>query len=133
MGVNQPITNSVREQNTQQKIFFPTPGLSATVAVRDKTTVGIFGSRLSEVLGNLYNAGIRKADLVVDVNGHQIVITVSIYKRVDRRSGRTYYWAYPLRSDQIFLRERYKAFRGEAERYAKTPMPIVVYMIMPKP
>ena len=132
MGWNQPITHPMTEPNTQKNIFFPTPGLSAAVKVHDKRAVGIFGNRLSEVLEKLYNIGVRKVDLVVDVGGRQIVITASIYKKVDRRSGRTYYWGYPIGSDQIFLREKYKAFRGEAERYAKTPMPIVVYMIMPK-
>jgi hypothetical protein len=113
-------------------MFFPTTGLSAVVKSHDKGAVVIAGRRLNEILERLYSIGITKVDLVVELDGWQVVVTGSIYKKTDKRTGRIYYFIYPLGTDQVLLRSKYQAFRGGAEKYSKTPLPILIYSIVPK-
>jgi hypothetical protein len=107
-------------------------GLPAAVRNHAKNAVSIFGERLSEVLAAYYDAGVRWVDVAVGLDGQQLIVTCTIHKRVDRRTGRVYFWLYPLGTSQYLLRGRYKTFRGTAEKYVKTPMPIIVYSIMPR-
>jgi hypothetical protein len=136
MGVNpphtSPVTNPPPPQNKPNNIFFPTTGLSAILKLHDKGAVVITSKRLNEILERLYSIGITKVDLVVELDGRQVIICGSIYRRTDRRANRTYYYIYPLGSDQLLLRSRYLAFRGNAERYSKTPLPVLIYSIVPK-
>jgi hypothetical protein len=135
MGTNplqtDPITNQLSIQN-KPNMFFVATGLSAVVKLHDKGAVVITGKRLGEILERLHSIGINKVDLVVELDGRQVVISGSVYKRTDRRTGRKYYYIYPLGTDQVLLRARYQAFRGNAEKYAKTPLPILIYSIVPK-
>jgi DNA-binding beta-propeller fold protein YncE len=113
-------------------LFVVVGGLPAAVRNHAKNAVSISGERLSEVLEAYYGVGARQVDVVVGLDGQQLVVTCTIHRKVDRRTNHIYYWLYPLGTGQYLLRERYKAFRGVAGRYAKTPMPIVIYSIMPK-
>ncbi len=79
-----------------------------------------------------YSGGVRQVDAVIGLDGQQLVITCTIHRKVDKRTNRVHYWLYPLGAGQYLLRERYRAFRGAAERYAKTPMPVVVHSLIPK-
>ena len=106
--------------------------MPAVVVSHSKDAVLISGERLSEVLEVYYSGGVRQVDAVIGLDGQYLTITCTIHRKVDRRTNRVYYWLYPLGTGQYLLRERYKAFRGTAERYAKTPMPIIIYSIMPK-
>jgi len=117
---------------TKMDLFVVIGGLPAAVRNHARNAVSIFGERLSEVLEAYYNSGVRQVDVAAVLDGQQLVVTCTIHRRVDRRTNRVYYWLYPLGTGQYLLRERYKAYRGVAERYAKTPMPIVIYSIMPK-
>ena len=136
MGLNQPhvgsVTNPTPPQNKPNNIFFPTTGLSAVVKSHDKGAVVITGKRLNEILEKLHTIGITRIDLVVELDGRQIVISGSIYRKTDKRTGRSYYSIYPVGTDQVLLRSRYQAFRGNAEKYSKTPLPILIYAIVPK-
>jgi hypothetical protein len=106
--------------------------LPAVVISHSKDAVLISGERLGEVFEVYYGGGVRQVDAVIGLDGQQLVVTCTIHRKVDGRTGRVYYWLYPLGAGQQLLRERYKAFRGAAEKYAKTPMPIIIYSIMPK-
>jgi DNA-binding beta-propeller fold protein YncE len=132
MGTGSTVTTSPTPKTNTNLIVTAVSGLPAAVRSHDKNAVSIFGERLSEVLEAYYSAGVRWVDVAVGLDGQQLVVTCTIHKKVDRRTNRVYYWLYPLGTGQYLLRERYKAFRGAAERYAKTPMPIVIYSIMPK-
>ena len=107
-------------------------GVPATVRSQDKAAVAISGEELSQMLALLYSAGIRRVEIDALVDGLKITFTGTIYKRNDRRSGRTHYIIYPLGSGQKFLREKYRAFKGEVPRNLKRPMPILVMNIRPK-
>jgi hypothetical protein len=125
-------TTHTTPKNSTNLVAAAISGLPAVVVNHSRDAVVISGERLSEVLEVYYNAGVRQVDAVVGLDGQQFVVTCSIYRKADRRTNRVYYWLYPLGAGQHLLRERYKAFRGAAERYAKTPTPIVIYSIMPK-
>lgn len=126
-----PFTNPPTTR-TKMDLFVVIGGLPAAVRNHARNAVSIFGEKLNEVLEAYYSSGVRQVDVVAVLDGQQLVVTCTIHKKVDRRTNRVYYWLYPLGTGQYLLRERYKAFRGVAERYAKTPMPIVIYSIMPK-
>ena len=136
MAQNQPragsLTSQTQPQNKVVNISYPTAGLSAVVKSHDRRSVVIAGEKLNEILERLYNIGINKVELVIEVDGRQVVVTGSVYKKTDNRTGRSYYCIYPLGADQALLRSKYLAFRGNAEKYSKTPLPILVYSIMPK-
>ncbi len=131
MGPELQVTNP-QTHRTKTDLFVVIGGLPAAVRNHARNAVSIFGERLSEVLEAYYNSGIRQVDVAVGLDGQQLVMTCTIHRKVDGRTGRVYHWLYPLGAGQYLLRERYRAFRGAAERYAKTPMPIIIYSIMPK-
>jgi hypothetical protein len=132
MGTGPRVTTSPISKTNTNLIVTAVSGLPAAVRSHDKSAVSIFGERLSEVLETYYSNGVRQVDVTAVLDGQQFVVTCTIHKKVDRRTNRVHYWLYPLGAGQYLLREKYKAFRGTAERYAKTPMPIVIYSIMPK-
>jgi hypothetical protein len=126
-----PFTNPSTTR-TKMDLFVVTGGLPAAVRNHARNAVSIFGERLSEVLEAYYSAGVRQVDVAIGLDGQQLIVMCSIHRKVDKRTGRVYYWLYPLGTGQYLLRERYNAFRGAAERYAKTPMPIVIYSMLPR-
>jgi hypothetical protein len=132
MGLGTPVITSPTPKTNTNLIVTAISGLPAVVVSHSKDAVLISGERLGEVLEVYYSGGVRQVDVVIGLDGQQLVVTCSIHKKVDRRTGRVYCWLYPLGAGQHLLRERYKAFRGAAERYAKTPMPIVILTILPK-
>jgi hypothetical protein len=136
MGAQNPsqwgfITNPLVHQNSAN-ISIVGAGVPAMVRAQDKAAVAISGEELSQMLALLYSAGIRRVEIDALVDGLKITLTGTIYKRNDRRSGRTHYVVYPLGSGQKFLREKYRAFKGEVPRNLKRPMPILVMNIRPK-
>ena len=132
MGATPTVTTSQTPKTNTNLIVAAISGLPAVVVNHSRDAVLISGERLGEVLEVYYNGGVRQVDAVIGLDGQQLVVTCTIHRKADRRTNRVYYWLYPLGAGQHLLRERYKAFRGAAERYAKTPMPIVIYSIMPK-
>jgi hypothetical protein len=131
MVAEPPFTNPPATR-TKMDLFVVMGGLPAAVRNHAANAVSIFGERLGEVLEAYYSNGVRQVDVAVGLDGQQLVITCTIHKKVDRRTNRVYHWLYPLGTGQYLLREKYRAFRGAAGRYAKTPMPIVIYSILPK-
>jgi len=131
-GAPPPITGLPTPKIPQNLSIATINGLPATVVSHSKNAVSIFGESLNEVLETYYSLGVRQVDAVVWLDGQYLTITCTIHRKVDKRTNRVYHWLYPIGAGQYLLRERYKAFRGAAERYAKTPMPIVIYSIMPK-
>ena len=127
-----PVTTSPTSKIPQNLSIATINGLPAAVVSHSKNAVSIFGESLNEVLETYYSLGVRQVDAVIGLEGQYLTITCTIHRKVDGRTGRVYHWLYPLGAGQYLLRERYKAFRGATERYAKTPMPIVIYSIMPK-
>jgi hypothetical protein len=125
------VTNQQLHQ-TSANLYVIGGGIPATVRSQDKTVVAISGEELSKALAVFYSAGIRHVEVDVLVNDLKVILTGTIYKRNDRRTGRTHYIIYPLGSGQKFLREKYRAFRGEVPRNLKRPMPILVMNIRPK-
>jgi len=107
-------------------------GFPALVVRHTKHSVRISCEGLSETLETYYNNGVYQVDAVVELNRKRFVITCSIYKKVDKRTGHVYYWLYPLGAGQLLLKKWYRIFRGASGRYAKTPMPTVIYSVTPK-
>jgi len=135
MGLNPPSTNPVTDPlkyNNPKQIFIHTPGLPALIKRHDRGSVVISGKRLEEMLEKIYAMGINKVELVIEVEGRQIVIVGSIHKKTNKHAKQSRYHIYPLGSDQVLLREKYLAFRGAAEPHSRTPLPIIVYSLMPK-
>jgi hypothetical protein len=132
MGAGSQVTTSQTPKTNTNLIVTAVSGLPAVVVNHSKDAVLISGEKLGEVLEVYYNGGVRQVDAVIGLDGQYLTITCTIHKKTDGRTGRVYYWLYPLGAGQHLLRERYKAFRGAAERYAKTPMPIVIYSILPR-
>jgi len=132
MNGRSPVTNSPISKNNTNLTVPAVSGLPAVVVNYSRDAVMIFCEGLSEVLEMYYSLGVHHVNVAVGLGGQQLTIECTIHRKVDRRINRVYYYLYPLGSSQHLLRERYKEFRGAAKRYAKTPMPIVVYSIMPK-
>ncbi len=131
-GATPPITGLPTPKIPPNLSITAVNGLPAAVINHSKNAVMIFGESLSEVLETYYSLGVRQVDAVIGLDGQYLTITCTIHKKVDGRTGRVYYYIYPLGAGQYLLRERYRAFRGAAERYAKTPMPVIIYSITPK-
>jgi hypothetical protein len=136
MGAQNPtqwefVTNPQPHQKTTN-LSVVSSIIPATVRAQDRAAVAISGEDLSRVLALLYNAGVRQVEVDILVDGLKITFTGTIYKRNNRRTGRTHYIIYPLGSGQKFLREKYRTFKGEIPRNLKRPMPILVMNIRPK-
>jgi hypothetical protein len=99
------------------------------VIAHDKNAVAISGQKLAEVLSQLYEAGFRYVEAIVEVAGQRIAVDAAIYSKHDRRRSRTYFWLYPLQPGQSVLRDMFLKYRGGAVRHAKKPMPVIVHQI----
>lgn len=135
MGTNPPTVNSVTNPsvlNNSRNIFSPTAGLPAVIKQHDRNSVVIAGRRLGEMLEKFHGAGVKRVELIIEINGRQIAVAGSIYKKTNKRTKQSYYYVYPLGADQVLLREKYLMFRGAAESHSKTPLPVIVYSVMPK-
>jgi len=106
--------------------------LPAVVINHSRHSVLISCDGLNETLEAYYNSGVQQVDVVVELNRKQYAMTCTIYKKINRRTGRVYYWLYPLGAGQLVLRRKYASYRGAAKRYAKTPMTILIYSITPR-
>jgi hypothetical protein len=128
------VTSPRYEQSNTVNILYYTSAaaIPAHVILHEKNAVGISGWGLAEVLKPLYETGIRHVVVVVDAAGQRLVAEATIYRRVDKRSGRIMYWVYPLSSAQRLLRDLLHKYRGDAPRNAKRPLPVAVVAVVPK-
>jgi hypothetical protein len=110
-------------------ITVATAAIPGYVIMHDKSAVVISGQKLAEVLSQLYEAGFRYVEAVVEVAGQRIAIDGTIYSKYDKRRNRTYYWLYPLQPGQSVLRDMFLKYRGGATRHTKRPMPVIIYQI----
>ncbi len=132
-----PVTNPHTEkimENITATVMFATviSGVPAFVTVHDNNYVAISGKPLSDLLRAFYDAGVRHVVAVIDVAGQRLVAEAKVYRRTDRRSGRTYYWLYPLQPAQSILRDLYLKYRGDVAPRTKRPMPVIVLAVVPK-
>jgi hypothetical protein len=91
--------------------------------------VVISGEKLAEVLRQLYEAGLRHVEAVVEVAGQRIAVDAVIYSKHDRRRSRTYYWLYVLQPGQAVLRTLFVEYRRGVAPRAKKPLPVLVHQI----
>jgi hypothetical protein len=136
-GSHFPVTTPQTPNSATNINVANTPALLGTaipahITTHDKGVVGISGPKLAEKLEVYYRAGVRQVETVVLVAGQPLVIDGTIYVRRDRRSGRTYFWIYPLQPAQSVLRDLYLKHRGGVAPRAKRPMPIIVLTVTPK-
>jgi len=103
------------------------------VVVHGKKTVGIVSNGLADLLKAFYEAGVRRVQAVIDVAGQRLAVDAVVYRKINKRSGHTSYWLYPLGTSQTLLRDLYRRNRGDAPRNAKHPLPVVILTIVPKP
>lgn len=131
----QVTSSQYAQSNATVNIFYysSAAAIPAHVIMHDRDAVGISGWGLAEVLKPLYEAGIRHVVVVVDAAGQRLVAEATIYRRVDKQSGRVMYWLYPLSSAQRLLRDLLHKYRGDAPRNAKRPLPAAVVAVVPKP
>ncbi len=128
-AANQGIT--LQAQNiTTFLLNIATPG---RIIVQDRRAVGIVSDGLSNLLATYYEAGVRHVEVIVDVSGQRLTIDASIYRKVDKRTGRVRYWLYPLGAAQSLLRDLLLRHRVDAPRHAKRPLPVVILATLPKP
>ena len=138
-SVSEPVTNphkgEIMENITITHKFASTvvAGVPAFVSVHDSNYVAISGKPLSDLLRAFYDAGVRNVEVVIDAAGQRLAAEAKVYRRTDKRSGRTYYWLYPLQPAQSLLRDMLRRYRGDAPRNAKRPLPVSVVAVVPKP
>jgi len=114
-------------------IFTATAAIPGHVIVHSNHAVGITADGLADLLKAFYEAGVRRVQAVIDVAGQRLAVDAAVYRRINRRSGHTSYWLYPLGTSQTLLRDLYRRNRGDAPRNAKHPLPVVILTIVPKP
>lgn len=127
-----PTTTPVTNPPSLRKgvnITVATAAIPGYVVMYDKNAVAISGQKLAEVLSQLYEAGFRYVEAVVEVAGQRIAVDAAIYSKYDKRRNRTYYWLYPLQPGQAVLRDMFLKYRGGAPRNAKRPMPVIIHQI----
>jgi len=127
-----PTTTPVTNPPSLRKgvnITVATAAIPGYVIMHDKSAVAISGQKLGEVLSQLYEAGFRYVEAIVEVAGQRIVVDAAIYSKHDRRRSRTYHWLYPLQPGQSVLRDMFLKYRGGAARHAKRPMPVIIHQI----
>ena len=95
----------------------------------DKNSVVISGEKLAEVLRQLYEAGLRHVEAVVEVAGQRIAVDAAIYSKYDKRRNRTYWWLYVLQPGQAVLRALFDEYRRGAAPRAKRPLPVLIHQI----
>jgi len=126
-----PATTPLPPQNVVN-IFLTAAAVPAHIIMHAKDVVGISSSALAETLKQLYESNIRRVLVVAEVAGQRLVAEAVIYRRSDRRSGRTYFWLYPLQPAQALLRDVLRRYRGDAPHNAKRPLPITILAVAPK-
>ena len=107
-------------------------GVPAFVSVHDSSYVAISGRSLSDLLKAFYDAGVRRVEVVIEVAGQRLAAEANVHRRTDKRSGRAYYWLYPLQPTQSLLRDMLRKYRGDAPRNAKRPLPVAIHAVVPK-
>jgi len=95
----------------------------------DKNSVVVSGEKLAEVLSQLYEAGLRYVEAVVEVAGQRIIVDAVIYNKRDKKRNRTYYWLYVLQPGQAVLRMMFDEYRRGAAPRAKKPLPAIIHQI----
>ena len=120
-----------RDKNVGGAKRIETWGIPASVALYGRFVV-ISGRELSSKLETLYLSGVREVEAVVDVPGRRVMVIGKIYKRYKKDTGRTYYFIYPRHAAQVLLRELYFMYRGDAAPNTRTPLPVIVVVIMPR-
>ena len=132
--VTNPHTEKIMENITVALTFANTvvAGVPAFVSVHDSSYVAISGKPLSDLLRAFYDAGVRRVEVVIEAAGQRLAAEANVHRRTDKRSGRAYYWLYPLQPAQYLLRDMLRRYRGDASYNAKRPMPIKILTIMPK-
>ncbi len=131
--VTNPHTGKIMENITATATFATVvSGVPAFVTVHDSQYVAISGRPLSDLLKAFYDAGVRHVVAVIDVAGQRLAAEAKVYRRTDRRSGRTYFWLYPLQPAQSLLRDMLRRYRGDAPRNAKRPLPVAILAVLPK-
>jgi hypothetical protein len=125
-------TTSLHPQNNLVNIFLTAAAVPAHIIMHAKDAVGISSSALAEALKQLYELNIRRVLVVAEVAGQRLAAEAVIYRRCDRRSGRTYFWLYPLQPAQALLRDMLLKYRGGAPYNAKRPLPITILAVAPK-
>jgi hypothetical protein len=110
-------------------IYITAVAIPGHVIMHDKNAVVISGQKLAEVLSQLYEAGFRYVEALIETAGQRIVIDAAIYSKYDKRRNRTYWWLYPLQPGQSVLRDMFLKYRGGAARHAKRPMPVIIHQI----
>jgi hypothetical protein len=103
------------------------------VVAHGRQTVGIMCDGVADMLKTFYEAGVRRVQAVIDVAGQRLAVDAAIYRKVDKRNGRTTYWLYPLGSAQTFLRDLLQKHRASAPQKAKRPLPAAILAVVPKP
>jgi len=126
-----PGTTSLPPQNLVN-IFLTVAAVPAHIIMHARDVVGISSSALAETLKQLYESNIRRVLVVAEVAGQRLATEAVIYRRFDRRSGRTYFWLYPLQPAQALLRDVLHRYRGGAPYNAKRPLPITILAVAPK-
>jgi hypothetical protein len=101
--------------------------------VHGKHAVGIKADGLADLLQTFYEAGVRRVQAIVDIAGQRLAIDAAIYRKIDKRRGRTLYWLYPLGTAQSLLRDLMYKHRASAPRGAKRPLPVAIFAVLPKP
>jgi len=132
--VTNPHTEKIMENITVALTFANTvvAGVPAFVSVHDSNYVAISGRSLSDLLRAFYDAGVRRVEVVIEVAGQRLAAEANVHRRTDKRSGRAYYWLYPLQPAQSLLRDMLRRYRGGAPRNAKRPLPVAVLTVLPK-
>jgi len=119
---------------TSSAKLFGAVGIPANISIHDSSYVAISGGKsLSDVLMPYYAAGVRRVEIIIEIEGQRLAAEAKIYRRTDKQSGRVYLWIYPLQPAQRLLREMLRRYRGDAAPKAKRPLPIAILAIMPKP
>jgi len=103
------------------------------VVAHGKHAVGIKADGLADLLKAFHEAGVRRVQAVIDVAGQRLVIDATVYRKIDKRSGRALYWLYPLGTAQSLLRDLLRKHRGDAPRNTKRPLPVIIAAVLPKP
>ncbi len=97
-------------------IYITAVAIPGHVIMHDKNSVVISGQKLAEVLSQLYEAGFRYVEAVVEVAGQRMAVDATIYSKYDKRRNRVYHWLYPLQPAQSVLRDLFYKHRGGAGR-----------------
>lgn len=135
--VSEPVTNPRTEKimgNITTTLTFASTvvtGVPAFVSVHDNNYVAISGRPLSDLLRAFYDAGVRRVEVVIEAAGQRLAAEANVHRRTDKRSGRVYYWLYPLQPAQSLLRDMLRRYRDDAPRNAKRPLPAAILAIMP--